>query len=180
MPEIDESMFIEKPKGDRLNKKEEKMGRRDFLSLGGWLLLLGGSAAFLGKSILSYLPNILYEPSTRYMIGRPDDFDMGVSEKFLNSRRIWVIRNKNGIYAMEARCTHLGCTPSWSSFKQKIECPCHGSYFTLDGDVISGPAPEPLYRFKISLNADGKIEVNQAYSANKPERRESPEFLLQV
>lgn len=41
-----------------------------------------------------------------------------------------------------ARCTHAGCALAIKN--EKIECPCHGSQFELDGQVARGPAMEPL------------------------------------
>lgn len=41
-----------------------------------------------------------------------------------------------------ARCTHAGCAVAVKN--GGIECPCHGSRFTLDGEVERGPAVEPL------------------------------------
>ena len=41
-----------------------------------------------------------------------------------------------------ARCTHAGCALAIKN--EKIECPCHGSQFELDGAVARGPAAEPL------------------------------------
>ncbi len=48
-----------------------------------------------------------------------------------------------GVYrGFVARCTHAGCalTIKYGG----IECPCHGSTFTLDGAVQRGPARDPL------------------------------------
>lgn len=41
-----------------------------------------------------------------------------------------------------ARCTHAGCALAVKD--GGIECPCHGSKFTIDGAVDRGPATEPL------------------------------------
>ncbi|MCW1957925.1 MAG: Rieske (2Fe-2S) protein [Mycobacterium sp.] len=48
-----------------------------------------------------------------------------------------------------ARCTHAGCALAIKY--EKIECPCHGSQFELDGAVLRGPAMEPLVERKVTV-----------------------------
>lgn len=38
------------------------------------------------------------------------------------------------------RCTHLGCALNWIEDEQVYECPCHGSKYDNDGNIIDGPA----------------------------------------
>jgi Rieske Fe-S protein len=47
-------------------------------------------------------------------------------------------------HAVSARCTHLGCIVSYNDAERSWDCPCHGSRFGLDGDVLEGPAVRPL------------------------------------
>jgi Rieske Fe-S protein len=57
-----------------------------------------------------------------------------------------VINTSEGIRSYSAVCTHFACIVEWDKDKQIIECPCHeGLFDPLDGHVISGPPPEPLF-----------------------------------
>ena len=38
------------------------------------------------------------------------------------------------------RCPHMGCALKWDPARQTWECPCHGSRFDGDGELIAGPA----------------------------------------
>lgn len=48
------------------------------------------------------------------------------------------------VHAVSARCTHLGCTVRFNDAEKSWDCPCHGSRFDLAGQVLTGPAVEPL------------------------------------
>ena len=75
----------------------------------------------------------------------PTDYTIGeVSEKFKKDQRVWIIRNDEGIYALFAKCTHLGCTIGWNPAEHTFDCPCHGSRFNEMGEVVNGPAARPL------------------------------------
>jgi cytochrome b6-f complex iron-sulfur subunit len=64
------------------------------------------------------------------------------------------------MYAIFAKCTHLGCTPSWYDDDRTFKCPCHGSQFFSNGVNFAGPAPRPMDRYKIALAEDGRIVVH--------------------
>jgi glycine/D-amino acid oxidase-like deaminating enzyme/nitrite reductase/ring-hydroxylating ferredoxin subunit len=48
------------------------------------------------------------------------------------------------VHAVSARCTHLGCTVRFNDAEKSWDCPCHGSRFGIDGQVLHGPAVAPL------------------------------------
>ena len=42
------------------------------------------------------------------------------------------------------RCPHLGCALRWNRTERTWDCPCHGSRFTRDGQLLDGPADKGL------------------------------------
>jgi nitrite reductase/ring-hydroxylating ferredoxin subunit len=65
----------------------------------------------------------------------------------LDGDRVAAYRDEEGqLHAVSPTCTHLGCQVSWNSGDRSWDCPCHGSRFTPDGDVLHPPAVKPLER----------------------------------
>ena len=48
-------------------------------------------------------------------------------------------------------CTHGACEVAWEAEAREVVCPCHGSRFGEDGQVLEGPATVPLATFPIAL-----------------------------
>jgi cytochrome b6-f complex iron-sulfur subunit len=125
-----------------------------------WSCVVG----YLGANFLMFLrfffPRALFEPKTVFKIGYPSDFGLGVDTKFQKQYRIWVVRTADRLFVIYARCTHLGCTPDWKASENKFKCPCHGSGYDSEGVNFEGPAPRPMDRCKIALDAEGQIVVD--------------------
>ncbi len=141
------------------------MDRRGFIN---WLAMAwtAFAAAFATGSVavLRFMfPNVVTEPPSSFVAGYPSDFAIGaVDTRFKDKYRVWIIRTEEGIYALLAICTHLGCTPNWLEAENKFKCPCHGSGFYKSGINFEGPAPRPLERVAVSLTADGQVLVDKS------------------
>ena len=157
---------------------EERLSRREFLLKAGWAFFY----LFLGGWLLSNLrylfPNVLYEPSLLFKAGKPEEFSVGISEKWKKAQRAWIVRTPQGFYCLWARCTHLGCTPNWFDAENRFKCPCHGSNYNINGDVLAGPAPKPLWRCAIRVADDGQLVIDKGRLENRPGVREKGDFFL--
>ena len=130
--------------------------RRDFLMISTEALLalsgllgLGGLLRFLGYAGEAEPPQV---------------FDLGSAESYpLNSRTLvangqyLLIRNAAGFTAINTICTHLGCRLNTDS--TGFDCPCHGSRFDRDGNVLNGPAIEALQAQLVEPDADGHLII---------------------
>ncbi|MBW6519934.1 MAG: ubiquinol-cytochrome c reductase iron-sulfur subunit [Desulfoarculaceae bacterium] len=70
-----------------------------------------------------------------------------------------LFEDEQGPWAVSRTCTHLGCKINHREKEGFLECPCHQSRFSIQGEVIQGPAKRPLPRFKVEKigDADGYI-----------------------
>jgi cytochrome b6-f complex iron-sulfur subunit len=94
-------------------------------------------------------------------------FTVGAVEEFppnsvtpFNEGRFYLVRLADGGFlALYRKCTHLGCAVPWDQAAGRFVCPCHGSEFEPDGEVLNAPAPRPLDRFAITIET-GQIRVD--------------------
>ena len=121
-----------------------------------------------------FLPRAIFEPSSTFKIGFPGDYALGVDTKYQQMYRIWVDKTSDRLFVVYARCTHLGCTPDWKPSENKFKCPCHGSGYDSEAINFEGPAPRPMDRADVRLDAEGQIVVNVAklYKWPKGEKNE--------
>jgi cytochrome b6-f complex iron-sulfur subunit len=125
-----------------------------------WTIITGILTTSFLMFVRFLFPRTLFEPSTRFRVGFPSDFLLGVDERFKQSHRIWVVRRPDKLFVLYARCTHLGCTPNWVETENKFKCPCHGSGYDMEGINFEGPAPRPMDRAQVELDAEGQIVVD--------------------
>jgi cytochrome b6-f complex iron-sulfur subunit len=125
-----------------------------------WATIAGALTTFFLMFVRFFLPRSILEPSSIFRIGPPADYAIGVDTKWQQQYRIWVTRTSDRLFVIYARCTHLGCTPDWKASENKFKCPCHGSGYDSEGINFEGPAPRPMDRAKVTLDAEGQILVD--------------------
>lgn len=90
----------------------------------------------------------------------PKDIDMepGMAKIVeIDGKRAGAFRDDDGkLHLVNTTCTHMGCEVNWNSAERSWDCPCHGSRFNIDGEVIEGPAVRPL-SFEHDVNTIKKV-----------------------
>lgn len=86
--------------------------------------------------------------------------------KVINEKKTaWVVKMPdNSVVAYGPQCTHLGCAYHWEEAKSEFLCPCHTTIFSIDGKVVSGPAPRPLDRFDTRVDG-AKLLVGDLHTS---------------
>ena len=87
-----------------------------------------------------------------------------------------LIRSQDSLAAMALTCTHERCALKMErevSADVAFSCPCHGSLFSERGDVLKGPATEPIPWYEVSVDDHNMIVVNTG-------KRMNPEWRLKL
>ena len=133
-----------------------RITRRSLLSMASLGSFFAAIAAATAGMLRLPKPSVLPGPMRRFKIGPPEKFAVG-SETRMEKENVIVMRDAEGIYAISAVCTHLGCTVSRTG--DTLLCPCHGSKFDAEGRVKAGPAPRGLPWLELARAADGQLVV---------------------
>lgn len=66
------------------------------------------------------------------------------------SRSIGLYKDDHGkIHSVNPGCTHIDCTVAWNTAEKTWECPCHGSRFNEDGEMVTAPARKDLEKIDL-------------------------------
>jgi Rieske Fe-S protein len=80
----------------------------------------------------------------------PDSIpDNGAVVGFFGEDRAVVAKKDGKLIGMTAVCTHQGCTVGVIADEHTLDCPCHGSRYTLEGKVMEGPAVKSLSHYNV-------------------------------
>ena len=130
------------------------LSRRDFLKLtrDGFLYLSG--ALTLGGLLrfLDFSPDPA--PKTRFELGPAENYPLN-SRTMLEEIPAILQHTESGFSALSLVCTHLGCSVEKEA--QGFACPCHGSRFDADGNVMHGPAVKGLSSLSVEMTGDDQL-----------------------
>ena len=87
---------------------------------------------------------------TRYILNKINPhmpyYNDNVKIKLINGKRCGIYIDNNKEHIVSNICPHMKCNLIFNYVDKTWDCPCHGSRFTIDGDVIEGPS---VYNIKI-------------------------------
>jgi Rieske Fe-S protein len=130
--------------------------RRGFLNVLLGVSLVGWGASIL-YPVLRYL-RPLSETATGPLKLTPEEVAKIEKEHFVIARsgtRKAIVFDVNGeLRALDAKCTHEGCTVQYVPGDSLILCACHNGKYDLDGRVLSGPPPRPLATWVATRDGD--------------------------
>lgn len=100
----------------------------------------GMTSSMVSAMIIS---DLITGKNSKYLkVFTPDRFNLKASTVKLATNTFSTV--SNFIRPTTKRCPHLGCALNWNATEQTWDCPCHGSRFTHDGDLINNPAKKGL------------------------------------
>ena len=153
--------------------EDNQVSRKNFMEIAIWAI---GGVIALGMTIpaIAYLVGPALRKAQEQVwirLGSVLKVEIGVPTLFkvkVQQRTGWIVNEEEiSVYvftedgrnyiAMSNICTHLGCRVRWIAQQEGFFCPCHNAVFDKEGEVVSGPPPEPLDRYEV------KIEDNQLY-----------------
>ena len=133
---------------------DPQLSRRDFLSL-TWKSLLAISGFLSLAGLLRFLG---YRsdpaPQTVFDLGPAENYASG-SSTLIPEAQAMLLHPGNSFYALSLVCPHLGC--QIEAVGDGFTCPCHGSQFSRDGRLVSGPAQNPLRQLRVEQNEQGNL-----------------------
>ena len=100
----------------------------------------------------------------------PNEVDLNPGEgKIIEIRgeKVGAFKDEAGqLHLVDATCTHMRCELTWNAAERTWDCPCHGSRFTYEGDIVEGPA---LKTIKVSKKGDASQKQNSGDASQKLE-----------
>ena len=85
--------------------------------------------------------------------------------------QVWIIKKSTDeVKVFSPVCPHLGCRYNWDGVKKLFVCPCHQSVFTIEGKVVSGPAPRGLDELPSEVRDESLYVEYEKFEAGIPDK----------
>jgi menaquinol-cytochrome c reductase iron-sulfur subunit len=152
--------------------EEQGMNRRTFYltAIYGLWALIGAALAIPAGIYLLFPPRLRKGPEwvkagdlTQLQSRSPEELVFRLNRtdgwKITSEKATaWVVKlSDKEIVAYGPQCPHLGCAYHWDQKNNEFLCPCHASTFSIDGKVLSGPAPRPLDRYEVKIEGNSLL-----------------------
>lgn len=85
-----------------------------------------------------------------------------------NEHTVYVLPQRNEV--LSSVCPHEGCEVAWDASTNHFSCPCHDSFFAVDGTKVSGPAGRGLDPLPTRVQA-GKLQIQFRFFENNSRER---------
>jgi len=116
------------------------------------LKVLGGSAA-----LISMAPELSSAKKLALSLDKAEKLRKVGGSVILEIRDkqiLFIRESENVIRALDPECSHKKCTVEYDDGQELVVCPCHGSTYSTEGEVLKGPASEPLTTYEATLEDD--------------------------
>ncbi len=101
-------------------------------------------------------------------------FSKTEQDAFVTTRepeQVWIVKKSaNDVRVFSPVCPHLGCRYNWDDEKKLFVCPCHNSVFTIEGKVVSGPAPRGLDELPTEIKDESLYVDYEKFEAGIPDK----------
>ena len=169
-----------------MDTSEEK-GRRTFL---GWVsgVIAATMGVALGIPLVGYtiLPALKRQKLSWHDVGPEKDLESATPkelacihsvtdgwQKTTTKKSVWAVKDEKGAMTVfSPLCTHLGCGYRWEGEQQQFYCPCHNSYFSMNGKVLEGPAPRPLDTLPVKIENGRVLVIYKEFKAGTADKIE--------
>lgn len=128
--------------------------RRDFLKLSTNAFLTASGLLGLGALFRFFGYQTESAPQTEFDLGPASNYPID-SGTLLSNIPALLLHTDKGFSALSLVCTHLGCTVE--SNENGFACPCHGSKYDIEGNVLNGPAKKQLNKLRVEMTTDGNL-----------------------
>ncbi len=134
------------------------ISRRNFLKIAATSLLTASGAVGLGGLLRFIAYQSEQAPAIEFDLGPAANYPIGSRTIHPNIPAV-LIHTESGFSAISLVCTHLGCTVETKD--SGFSCPCHGSTYSKEGRLLSGPAVEDLDVWPVELKDNGRLLVRK-------------------